>query len=161
MLDIVWWLLVIACFVAAFAALVFPIIPGVPLLWAGALIYYFGINSGELGWFFWTALVIVSLIILISDFVANKLFLQKAESTKWSERLGPLAVIVGAFFIPPFGLILVPFAVVFVTEILHKKPYHEAFRLAGITVVSFITSTTVKLLLQMGIVLLFVLSIVF
>jgi len=162
MLDILLWALVVASFVAAFAALIFPVIPGVPFLWAGALIYHYGISSsGGLGWFFWVVLVLVSLFILVSDFIANKLFLQKADSSKWSERLGPLAIIVGAFVFPPFGLILVPFAAVFITELLHKKPYQDAFRVAGITVISFLTSTAAKLVLQLGIVILFVLSIVF
>ena len=130
-------------------------------MWAGALIYHFGISGGHLGWFFWTVLVIASIFIFVSDFIANKLFLQKADSSEWSGRVGPLAIIIGAFIFPPFGLILVPFAAVFVTELLHKKPYQEALRLAGITVVSFLTSTLAKAIVQVGIIILFIIAVIF
>jgi len=158
--HLLWWVLIVASFLGAFAALIFPIIPGVPLLWAGALIYHFAINPGELSWFFWTVLVVVSLMLLVSDLVANRIFLDRSGSSEWSKRVGPLAVLVGAFIVPPFGLILVPFAVVFVTEILHKKDYQEAFRLAAITVVSFLTSTAAKFILQVIVVIVFVFDII-
>jgi len=158
-MNIVWWVLIVASFVGAYAALIFPIVPGVPLLWAGALIYQLAINPGELSWFFWTILVLASVMLFVSDFVANRVFLDKSGSSEWSKRIGPLAVLAGAFVIPPFGLILVPFAVVFVTEILHKKDHHEAFRLAGITVVSFLTSTAAKLILQSFVILIFIIDI--
>jgi len=160
-IDIIWWILIIACFVGAFAALIFPIVPGVPLLWAGALIYQFAINSGELGWFFWTMLVLASVIILAADIVSNRMFLQKSDSSEMSGRVGPLAIIVGAFVMPPFGLLIVPFLAVFATELLHKKTLEESFRVAGIAIVSFLTSTLAKFLIQLGLVVLFILSVIF
>jgi len=160
-LQILLWILVVACFALSFVGLIFPVVPGVPFLWAAALIYHLGIGDGQLGWFFWAVLVVASIFIFVSDIIANKLFLEKADSSEWSGRVGPLAIIVGAFVFPPFGLIFVPFAAVFITEMLHQKTYQEAFRLAGITVVSFLTSTLAKAIVQVGIIILFVISVVF
>ncbi len=34
-MDILWWILIIACFVLAFVGIVFPIIPAVLVIWVG------------------------------------------------------------------------------------------------------------------------------
>ena len=160
-MDILLWILVVVCFVLSFVALIFPVVPGIPFLWAAALIYHFGISPGGLGWLFWTVLVIASVFILVADFIANKLLLQKSGAVKWSERVSPLAIIVGAFIVPPLGLILVPFIAVLAMELLHRKSLQEAARLAGITVVSFLTSTLAKAVMQVGIIVVFILSVIF
>jgi len=97
----------------------------------------------------------------VADFIANKLLLQQSGAVKWSERVSPLAIIVGAFIVPPLGLILVPFIAVLAMELLHRKSLQEAARLAGITVVSFLTSTLAKAVMQVGIIVVFILSVIF
>ncbi|MCL2526722.1 MAG: DUF456 family protein [Coriobacteriia bacterium] len=153
------WILIIICFVAAFASLVMPVIPGIPLLWAGVLIYHFGIDGAQLGWFFWLALTAGSLAVLLADVIANRYFLTRSDSSTWSERIGPVAIIVGAFIIPPFGLIIVPFAAVLAIELLHKKSLDQAFRIAGATVISFLSSTVAKALILAALVILFIIYI--
>ena len=138
-----------------------PVLPSALFLWFAVAVYNFGINPGQLGAFFWIALVVMTVFLLLSDLIANKHFLERFDSSQMSARVGPVAIIVGAFVIPPFGLILVPFAVVLLTELLHKKPPAEALKIAAITVVSFLASTLAKGLVITAFIVLFALSIIF
>ncbi|PFA24479.1 hypothetical protein CN373_03215 [Bacillus cereus] len=148
-------LCIIACFIVSFIAFIYPIIPGILGLWAGYLIYHFGINDGELTTSFWILQIIFTVIIFIADFIANGYFLKKYGSTKWSERVGMISIIVGSFFFPPFGLIIIPFLSVFVTEIMHKKTPKEAFMVGIATVVGFLSSTVAKAILQIIMIIIF------
>lgn len=67
---------IIACFVVSFLAFIYPIIPGILAVWAGYLIYHFGINGGELTTSFWIIQVIFTLFIFVADFIANGYFLK-------------------------------------------------------------------------------------
>ncbi|EEL51102.1 MULTISPECIES: DUF456 domain-containing protein [Bacillus cereus group] len=154
-------LCIIACFIVSFIAFIYPIIPGILGLWAGYLIYHFGINDGELTTSFWILQIIFTVIIFIADFIANGYFLKKYGSTKWSERVGMISIIVGSFFFPPFGLIIIPFLSVFVTEIMHKKTPKEAFMVGIATVVGFLSSTVAKAILQIIMIIIFVCYILF
>ncbi|AIK37564.1 DUF456 domain-containing protein [Bacillus pseudomycoides] len=154
-------LCIIACFIVSFIAFIYPIIPGILALWAGYLIYHFGINGGELTISFWILQIIFTIIIFVADFIANGYFLKKYGSTKWGERVGMVSIIIGSFFFPPFGLIIIPFLSVFVTEIMHKKTPQEAFMVGIATVVGFLSSTVAKAILQIIMIIIFVCYILF
>jgi len=153
--TIVLWTLIIICFAFSFIALIKPIIPGVPVLWIGYLIYHFGINKHDLTLSFWIIMGIFTAVIFIADFIANNYFLKKYGSTKTGERVGCLAVIVGSFVFPPFGLIIVPFISVFVAEKLQGKKTKESLKSAWATVISFISSSLAKAVLQVIMVIIF------
>lgn len=154
-MHIVLWILVIACFVFSFVALIRPIIPGMPILWLGFLIYHYGINHWKLTISFWVILVLFTVFIFVVDIVVNKYFLQKHGSTKWGERIGMLSVIIGSFIIPPFGLIIVPFLAVFLTEKVQGKDLIQAVKVAWATVLSFLSSSLAKAILQVIIIVIF------
>lgn len=111
---------IIACFVVSFLAFIYPIIPGILAVWAGYLIYHFGINGGELTTSFWIIQVIFTLFIFVADFIANGYFLKNTvvlngrtcRNDFYHCRL---------VLLPPFGLIIIPFLSVFITELVHKN----------------------------------------
>ncbi|MGR5980015.1 DUF456 domain-containing protein [Bacillus cereus] len=153
---------IIACFIVSFLAFIYPIIPGILAVWAGYLIYHFGINGGELTTSFWIIQVIFTLFIFVADFIANGYFLKKYGSSKWGERVGMISIIVGSFFFPPFGLIIIPFLSVFITELVHKKSAKKDAFLVGVaTVVGFLSSTVAKAILQIIMIIIFVCYIIF
>ncbi|HDX9579681.1 TPA: DUF456 family protein [Bacillus pseudomycoides] len=147
---------IIACFIISFIAFIYPIIPGILALWAGFFIYQFGMNDLQLTKSFWIVQIIFTIIIFIADFITNSYFLKKYGSTKWSERVGMVSIIVGSFFFPPFGLIIIPFLSVFVTELIHKKAPREAFMVGVATVIGFLSSTIAKAILQFIMIIIFV-----
>jgi uncharacterized protein YqgC (DUF456 family) len=160
-LTVLWWILIIACFILAFAGLIYPVIPGVLVLWAGFLIYQFGIDSHELTMSFWILQGLFTVFLFAADFIANSYFLKKYGSTKWGERVGMVSIIIGSFFIPPFGLLIIPFISVFVTELLHKKGAKDAFLVALATVIGFLSSSVAKAIIQIVMIVIFILYIIY
>ncbi|SFI04344.1 MULTISPECIES: DUF456 domain-containing protein [unclassified Bacillus (in: firmicutes)] len=160
-MNILLTICIIACFIISFIAFIYPVIPGILALWAGFFIYQFGINDLQLTTSFWIVQIIFTIIIFIADFITNSYFLKKYGSTKWSERIGMVSIIVGSFFFPPFGLIIIPFLSVFVTELMHKKAPQEAFMVGVATVIGFLSSTIAKAILQIIMIIIFVCYILF
>jgi uncharacterized protein YqgC (DUF456 family) len=145
-MDILFWIIIIACFIMSFVALVQPIIPGVVILWVGLLVYSFGINS--LHFTFWIIAVIFTIFIFLLSIIANQTFIKKSDGTKWSSRISVPAVVIGSFFFPPFGLLIVPFIAVFLSEKAQKKSIGQSFRVAGNTVIAFLVSSVAQAILQ-------------
>lgn len=152
---------IIACFLVSFLAFIFPVIPGILGLWGGFLIYHFGINDGELTTVFWIVQILFTALIFIADFIANSYFLKKYGSTKWGERIGMVSIIIGSFFFPPFGLIIIPFLSVFAAELMQKKTAKEAFLVGFATVIGFLSSTVAKAIVQIIMIIIFVCYIMF
>lgn len=161
MITFLLWLLVIVGFLLSFVSLIKPILPGIPILWLSFLVYHFGINKLELTTSFWVILVAFTIFIFAVDFLANHYFLKKYGSTKWGERVGCLSIIVGSFVIPPIGLILVPFISVYAVEKMQNKTTREALGVAFATVISFLTSSVAKAVLQLILIVIFILYLIF
>jgi len=153
-LDILFWIIIIACFIFSFVGLVYPIIPSVLLIWVGVVLYHFGINLTELTWITWTMLGILTVFLFLADYLANLHFVDKAGGSKWGMRASTIGVIVGCFVIPPFGVIIVPFALVFIAEMMQKKTFQESSKVAFATLIAFFSGTFAKaiiLLIMIGV----------
>ncbi|OZU89008.1 hypothetical protein CIL03_08300 [Virgibacillus indicus] len=148
MLDIVIWIVIIALFILSFAGIIFPIIPSVLVLWVGFILYHFIISSNELNVFFWIIMIVFTVILIIADIIANSYFVKKFGGSKWGERGAAIAVIVGSFIIPPFGILIVPFAVVFIIEMLQKKTVKDAFRASIGSLIGFLGGAFAKVVIQ-------------
>ncbi len=144
-----FWILIIVLFLLSFAGLVFPIIPSIIALWGGFLLYAFGIGRGELSIWFWSGAVIVTILIFGADIIANQFFVKKYGGSKWGERVAVIGVIVGSFVFPPFGIIIVPFLLVFIVEWLQVKEMRHAGLVAFASLLAFLSSTFAKLLFQL------------
>jgi uncharacterized protein len=161
MVDIIIWILIVALFILSFVGVVYPIIPSVLLIWIGFLLFQFGINGDELGFIFWTIMVIFTIILFVADIVANSYFVKKFGGSKWGERGAAIAVIIGSFVIPPFGIIIVPFIAVLIIELLQKKTFQEAFKASIGSLLGFLSGTFAKVFMQIVMILLFVFNIIF
>ncbi|WP_058305825.1 DUF456 domain-containing protein [Gracilibacillus massiliensis] len=148
-MEIVWWVLIIACFALAFIGIVFPIIPSVLVIWVGFLVYQFLLTSENIGWIFWIAMVIWTLILIFADIIANSYFVKKFGGSKTGERIAAVGVIVGSFIIPPFGIIIVPFVLVVVTELIQKKSSQDALKAALGSLIGFLSGTFAKIMIQL------------
>lgn len=148
MLEIIIWVIIIALFIISFAGVVFPIIPSVLVLWIGFLLYHFVINANELNLTFWIAMVVFTIILIGADIIANSYFVKRYGGSKWGERGAAIAVIVGSFIIPPFGIIIVPFVVVFIIELLQKRTVQNAFRASIGSLIGFLGGALAKIVIQ-------------
>ncbi|MDX8046352.1 DUF456 family protein [Gracilibacillus sp. S3-1-1] len=148
-MEFLWWTLIVICFVLAFVGIIFPIIPSVLVIWVGFFIYQFALAAENIGWIFWIAMVVLTLLLIFSDIIANSYFVKKFGGSKAGERMAALGVIVGSFVIPPFGIIIVPFLLVVITEIIQKKTTQEAFKAAFGSLIGFLSGTFAKIIIQL------------
>lgn len=95
-------------------------------------------------------MIILTVLIVFVDFIANSHFVKKSGGSKWGERVAVIATIVGSFIFPPFGLILVPFIAVFLIEISQKKNATESVKVAVGTIIGFLSSSIAKVFIQLG-----------
>lgn len=160
-MDTVFWILISLLFVLSFIGVLFPVVPSVFVLWGGFLLYQFGINKEELSVIFWVMMTLFTGVLLLSDFLANSYFVKKYGGSKWGERVAVIAVIVGAFVFPPFGILLVPFVAVFFTERIQKKTNKESLLVAFGSLIGFLGGTLAKIILQMMMIAWFFMEVIF
>lgn len=147
--DVLLWIVVIACFIFSFVGLVNPIIPSVLVIWAGVLVYYFGMVSNELSWMTWTMMVLLTILLFLADHLANWHFVDQAGGSKWGMHAATIGLMAGSFVVPPFGVIIVPFILVFLTELLQKKSWPESIKVAVATLLAFLSGTLAKAVIQL------------
>ncbi|MFK3939427.1 DUF456 domain-containing protein [Alkalihalobacillus sp. NPDC078783] len=158
-MDIVWWILIVACFILGYVGLIFPIVPSVLVLWVGFLIYQFGVSEGSLSWVFWTIAAILTIVLFVADLLASRYFVKKYGGSKWGEWAGIIGVIVGAFVIPPFGVILVPFALVLIVELIVFRNVNNALKIAFASFLAFLSGTLAKAFIQTVLIVWFLLDV--
>lgn len=158
-MEILIWIIIIACFIASFASIIFPIIPGPLVLWIGYLAYFFFIDGDALSWFFWIGIILLTILLIVSDIIANSYFVKRYGGSKWGERMAAVGVIVGSFIIPPFGIIILPFVLVIITEIIQKRTTNESLKAAIGSLFGFLSGTVAKVIIQIIMILWFFLEI--
>lgn len=148
-MAILVWTGIILLFIASFIGFIFPIVPSVLVLWAGFVLYYFGISKDELSIVFWIAMLLFTVLIFVADFLANSYFVKKYGGSKWGERTAVVAIITGSFIMPPFGILIVPFAAVLLVELAIQKNVKAAFLAAYATLIAFLSGTLAKVIIQL------------
>ncbi|MCT2536223.1 DUF456 family protein [Aquibacillus koreensis] len=159
-MDILIWILIVVCFALSFVGIIFPLVPSPLVLWIGFLLYFFFIDGDGLSWIFWTAMAILTVVLIVSDIIANSYFVKKYGGSKWGERIAAIGVIVGSFIIPPFGIIIVPFVAVLVTELVQKKDTKESFRAAVGSLLGFLGGAFAKVIIQLLMIGWFILAVI-
>ncbi len=94
-------------------------------------------------------MVVLTVILIVSDIIANSYFVKKYGGSKWGERIAAVGVIVGSFIIPPFGIIIVPFVAVFLTEIIQQKTTEQAWRASLGSLMGFLGGAAAKVVIQL------------
>ncbi|WP_080875399.1 DUF456 domain-containing protein [Oceanobacillus timonensis] len=148
-MDILLWSLIIILFIVSFVGIVFPVIPSVIVIWVGFFIYHFLINNDSLTWWFWTGMIVITVILLVADIIANSYFVKKFGGSKAGERGAAVAVIVGSFITPPFGIIYIPFLTVLVIEMIQRRTAREAIRASIGSFLGFLGGSVAKVVLQL------------
>lgn len=160
-MDFILWLVVLAAFVLSFVALLYPALPSITAVWAGFLVYHFFINSGELGWFFWISMIILTIILSLADIFASSLSVRKFGGSKKSERVAAIAVIIGSFIAPPFGIIFIPFIAVLLVELYQGRDAGVAVKSSFGSLIGFLSGQIAEAIIQLIMIIWFFLTIWF
>lgn len=146
MVDFIIWALIIVCFALSFAGVIFPILPSPLFIWIGFLLYFFYFQANY-SLIFWGAMVILTILLIISDIIANSYFVKRFGGSKTGERIAAVGVIVGSFIIPPFGIILVPFVAVFIAEMIQQRTSQEAIKASIGSLLGFLGGAMAKVVI--------------
>ncbi len=157
-MALIWWFFILVCFLLSFIGIIYPIIPGVGLIWLGAAIYHLLINSDALTWTTWGTFTVFTALILLSDQSANYYVVRRHGTSRLGVWAAVVGVIIGAFIMPPFGLLFVPFLFVLVAEISQNRPLDRALTAAFATLVAFVTSAVAKAILHVLMIIIFFLD---
>lgn len=106
-------------------------------------------------------LLLLTILLFVADYLANLHFVDKAGGSKWGMRAATIGLIVGSFIIPPFGVIIIPFVLVLLAEMIQKKPFIESFKVAFATLIAFLSGTFAKAIIQLIMIVVFVLDVIF
>lgn len=143
MVETTIWILIIVCFGLSFAGIIFPVLPSPLFVWIGFLLYFFVIEAG-FSLLFWGAMTVLTILLIISDIIANSYFVKRFGGSKTGERIAAVGVILGSFIVPPFGIILVPFLAVFATEMIQQRTTKEAWRASIGSLIGFLGGAVAK-----------------
>nr|WP_263314882.1 DUF456 domain-containing protein [Mammaliicoccus sp. Marseille-Q6498] len=158
-MTVISWLIIIIMFVIAFIGLIKPIIPSVLFLWIGYFVYHFAIDSSKLSWVFWTVMAVFTIFLILSDIIMNSYFVKKFGGSKLGETMAAVGVIIGCFVFPPFGIIIVPFVLVFITEIIQKRDITSSMNASIGSLLGFLSSSIAKALIMIVMVIWFFIDI--
>lgn len=111
-----------------FLGTVLPILPGIPVLWAGMLLYAFGTDFREISVAFLTVMAVVTVASIILDNVAAAAGAKRFRASGLGILGAFLGGIAGMFVGGPIGLIFGPFLGAVVGELLAGRSERDAFK---------------------------------
>jgi uncharacterized protein YqgC (DUF456 family) len=107
-------------------ALLFPILPGLGLMWASALVYGLVTGFDTAGWIIFA---IISVLALVGGLVDNVFMAgsSRKSGASWiSIGVALLGALIGSLLFPPFGGLLLALIGIFVVEYLRLKDVKQA-----------------------------------
>jgi uncharacterized protein YqgC (DUF456 family) len=128
--QIILWLLAIILVIAGMAGLLFPVLPGAPLLYAGLLAAAWAENFACAGVKTLTILGIMAVLMYVLDFLASAFGAKHFGASRLAVIGATLGAIIGIFFGIP-GILLGPFIGAVLGE-LFNRPNLRAAGMAGI-----------------------------
>jgi len=159
-MDILVILLTAGLFIAGAAGTVLPLVPGTPLIFAGALLYAWHSNFARVGWPTLLFLLILTGLSQVLEPLASLIGAKKygaKSSGLWGAFLGGiLGFLVGGIF----GLIIGPFVGAFVLEMIRGRNVREAFDVGFGTLIGFLGGMVGKLLIALLMIAVFLISLI-
>ena len=129
-IDILLWILAIILVGGGMAGLVFPILPGAPVLYAGLFVAAWAEDFAHVGATTLVVLGIMAILTYVLDFLAGAFGAKRFGASRRAVIGATLGAIVGIFFGIP-GILLGPFIGAVLGE-LSNRPDLKAAGLAGI-----------------------------
>lgn len=154
--SLLWWLLAGVIIVAGLVGTVVPVLPGIPVIFAGLVLLAWSTDYAVVGWGTIAVLTALTVVSIIIDFLASAFGAKRLGASPrafWGATIG---AIVGIFFGLP-GIILGPFIGAVSAEMVGGQSAVQAGRSGYGTWIGIIMGTAAKLaiaFLMLGIVLL-------
>lgn len=160
-MTVILWSLIAVCFLAAFAGLVYPVIPSAPLLIIGFLIYGFGFGFTELTVSFWVIQAIFVVLLFTLDYLVSSYTVDRRGGSQAAKIATTVGLIAGPFILPGIGLLIFPFVFAILTEkIISKKTWRDSVSIGIGTVLGILSSALLKGIAMLLMIVVFILYVV-
>ena len=153
-MTILGWILIIALCVTGMAGAVYPILPGALAIYLAFFVYGWFFSFEPFGAGFWIVQTLIVVALFVADYVVGAWGVKKFGGSRHSVIGSTLGIIVGAFFFP-IGLVIGPFAGAFIGELLAGSAPGKAAKVSVGSLLGLLSSTIVKIVLQLAMVILF------
>ncbi|WP_379130427.1 DUF456 domain-containing protein [Paenibacillus sp. sgz500958] len=154
-MAVLGWILIIALFVVGLIGAVYPILPGALAIYLAFFIYGWFFTFDSFGAGFWITQTLIVIALFVADYVVGAWGVKKFGGSRYSVIGSTLGIIAGAFIFPPFGLIIGPFVGAFAGEMLAGSAPGKAAKVSLGSLLGLLSSTVVKIVLQVIMVILF------
>lgn len=148
MIEIIGWIIIIACFIVAYIGTFYPIIPSVVFMVIGYIVYGLFFTFTELTWLFWVIQLLFVVLLFGADMAANAFGVKKFGGTKagvWGSTIG---LLFGPFIIPVAGILIGPFLGAVLAElIVTREGVKQAIKSGFGSLIGFLTSSVVKIII--------------
>jgi hypothetical protein len=155
-LTIVGWILVILLFAVGMAGAVFPVLPGALAIYAAFFVYGWFISFEPFGFWFWLIQTLIVIALIVSDYAVSAWGVKKYGGSKASVVGSTAGILIGPFVIPAFGLLIGPFLGAVVGELAAGSDINRSLKVGFGSLVGLFTSTVVKVILQLLMIVLFI-----
>ncbi|ETT78923.1 hypothetical protein C173_02364 [Paenibacillus sp. FSL R7-277] len=152
---ILGWILIIALFAIGMAGAVYPILPGALAIYLAFFVYGWFFSFDSFGPFFWIAQTLIVVVLFIADYVVGAWGVKKFGGSRASVIGSTIGLIAGPFVIPAFGLLIGPFAGAFIGELIAGEKAGKAVKVSFGALLGLFSSTVVKIILQIAMIVLF------
>jgi uncharacterized protein len=146
MIDVLLIITALLLLIAGIIGAVIPMLPGPPLSYAGMLLMHFTSRTHfSIQFLLWMAIITIAVTLL--DLILPSIATRKTGGSKKGMYGAGIGLVIGIFFLPPFGIILGPFLGAFLAELSHSKVPDTALKEALGSLLGFITGTLLKLII--------------
>jgi uncharacterized protein YqgC (DUF456 family) len=160
LVEILGWILVVVLFAVGMAGAVFPVLPGVLAIYAAFFVYGFFFGFEPFGFWFWFIQTTMVLIIFVADYLVSAWGTRRFGGSRASVIGSTVGLIFGPFVIPVLGLIIGPFLGAVIGEMIAGGAWRQSVQVGLGAVVGLFSSMAAKIILQLGMIILFVIWIV-
>lgn len=146
-MQITYFILSIIIIILGGAGSVLPVLPGVPLSFAGLWLYAWATGYQQISVTVLVVFAVLTALTMVLDFVAPALGAKGYKASRsgvWGSVIGAF---LGAFVLGPVGIIVGPFVGAFIGEFMVAQNAHYAMRVAWGSFVGFAVGALVKITL--------------
>ena len=148
-MDIFLITMVLILFVLEAAAIFLPVLPDSIFFWSAIILYRLIKTGASYSAYFWTGAVLVTILIFLTDYLANAYFIKKQGGSNKTIAAAVVGMIIGTIFLGPLGFIIGPFFSIFIFEYWQSRNKRNSFKLAVSSIFAFLAGTFSRLGLQL------------
>ncbi len=140
------------------AGTIVPVLPGLPLMFAGMLLAAWVDDFQQIGILLVIVLGVLALLALAIDFLSTSMGAQRVGASRKAVIGAFVGTVAGLFVLPPLGLLLGPFVGAMGGELLHGREVGQAARVGFATWLGIAFGVVLKLALAFAMLGLFALA---